>query len=239
MGKLLYKDYRDIIKKEWQSTDWIVPELPSVISWKDAPWWLSACAWVIRLVTFGKVDMPKQYAVMLNTVIVSEDPDSITLSTYFHECWHMLQIKESGGWFYFLFIYLFLPFPLFWTRRSRKEWEAYAVSAWVEGVESLSQEYRRSGKSYTLAVGSRLYNKLVLNPGNRKDLKRVFFSVPYFFMDIKWKHRAKSFDIVRPSYFYRKDDPQCIIRVPWRTEDEYSSAMKGFYQLMHRVLTKY
>lgn len=239
MTELLYRDYKEVIKAEWQGTDWIIPKLPEVISWKDAPWALRAADRVIRWITFGKVRMSEDYAVMFNRSIITSDPDTVTLATYFHECWHRLQILENGGWLPYLFKYLFLPFPVFRTFRSKMEWEAYAISAWVEAVSSLSRERRNSGKSYVLAVTSGVFNKLTVNPGSRKRLKGIFFAFPYFFMDIKWKDRAKGFTVTKPSYFYRNDDPQCIISVPWRTDDEYTSGMKGFYQLMHRVLTRY
>lgn len=239
MTKLFLRDYRDIIEYERTLTDWPVPVLPAVIGWDKAPWWLKAVDFTVGKCTAGRINMKANYSVMINDIIVTPDPDKMHLSTYFHECWHYLQIREAGGWFIFLMKYFFLPLPVLWTFRSRAEWEAYAISSWVEGVEALSPEYRKSGKQYTLSVGSQLFNDLVVNKFNRKYLKNIFFSVAYLYMDIHWDTRAGKFEIVRPEYFFKKNDTQCIIKVPWRGEDEYTPAMKGLYQLMHRVLTRY
>lgn len=239
MPRLLYRDYRKFIDIEQQSTDWQVPELPKVVGWNDAPLWLRLSASLIRKVTGGRVNMQNDFSVMLNNVIITPEPDKIPLSTYFHECWHYLQIKEAGGWFPFLFKYFLIPFPVCWTYRSKMEWEAYAISSWVTGIEVLGSEYRKSGKQYTLSIGSQLCNDLVVDKANKEYLKNIFFSQAYLYMDINWKTRARKFEIVRPDYFFKKGDVQCIVKVPWRGEDEYTPAMKGFYQLMHRVLTKY
>lgn len=239
MPRLLYRDYRKFIDIEQQSTDWPVPRLPEVVSWREAPLWLRCIAAITKKITSGRTAMTYNFSVMLNSTIITPDPDKMPLSTYFHECWHFLQIKEAGGWFPFLLKYFLLPFPVCWTYRSKMEWEAYAISSWVTGIEVLGMEYRKSGKQYTLSIGAHVCNDLVVDKFSRERLKNIFFSQHYLYMDINWKTRARKFEIVRPDYFFKKGDVQCIVKVPWRGEDEYTPAMKGFYQLMHRVLTKY
>jgi len=145
-------------------------EFPVVVPWEAAPWYWKAIDFVVKYLTFGKISFHDDYYVISDNKIIKPDKiKEVPLGKIIHESVHFYQRKREGKLKYYL-KYLFYPFPVFFTKRSEWEWEAYLAESLFYCY--IGQDFKKVKKTYLKSI-----------------VKTQFFNLGYFFMDInRWGH---------------------------------------------------